>query len=88
MNAVPLHAPFEQIEREIADRESRRFGLVGGAPDERIDAREEFGKGERLGEIIIAADFETLDPVIHGPLGRKRDDGRLDFFPPDILDYF
>jgi len=65
----------EEIEGEISDGEAGRFGGAGGTTDEGLDAGEEFGEGEGLGQIIVATSLESADPVIDGGLGTQEEDG-------------
>ena len=45
----------DEVERDVAGDELGRFGRRGGAADERLHAREQFGERERFCEIIVAA---------------------------------
>src|SRR5271155_1385689 len=58
------HFPGKQIQREIPHRQPRRLAGVRGAADECLDARQQFGKCKRLGQVIVAAGLKTLDAVI------------------------
>ena len=73
-----LHLARQQVEREIADRQPRRLGGTGGAPDQRLDAREQLGKGERLGQVIVAAGLQAPNAIVHRPPGAEDQDRRRD----------
>ena len=69
--AAAPHFAREQIQRQVADGQARRLGGLRGPPDERLHARQQFGKGKRLGQIIIAAGLQALHAVVHGSLGAQ-----------------
>src|SRR2546425_13030954 len=46
------------------------------ASQSRADAREQFGEGERLNQIIVCAQFESLDPVADAIACGKEEDRR------------
>ncbi len=54
----------------------RRAGRRGGRapPQHRLDAREQFPRVERLGQVIVGADFQPDDAVDVVALGRQHDD--------------
>src|ERR1043166_573919 len=52
----------------------------------RLQAREQFGKRERLGEVIIRARLQTFYAIVHRPLRAQDDDGRVDPFLTDPVD--
>src|SRR6476661_10704254 len=58
------HLVRETVEHEIADHEARASLLRRGAPGERLDAGEQLAEGIRLGEIVVAAGAQALDPVV------------------------
>ena len=49
-----------------------------GAADERLQPGEEFGEGKGLGEVIVAAALQALDPVVERAFGAENEDGELD----------
>src|SRR4051812_14115924 len=67
LDVVPLPGgtPRHQVERQVAN------GEVGGGrrarrpADEGVDAGQQLGKGERLGQVVVAAGFEPLHAVIN-----------------------
>ena len=62
--AGALHRAREQIHFQIADRQFRdRTSLVAPMP-KRAHAREQFARGERLGEIIVGARVQALDAMV------------------------
>ena len=77
---------FEQIHGEIANDEAGWFGRLGGATNERLHAREQFGKCEWLGEIIIAACLEAADTVVHRSFGAENEDGGANVFATQLPD--
>ena len=58
--AAAPHFAREQIEREVAGRQACRLGGLGRPPDQRLNARQQFGEGKRLGQVIIAAGLQSL----------------------------
>ena len=49
-------------------------GRAGSAPPEGADARDQLGKGERLAEVVIGAQFQPVDPVLDvGGRGEHQD---------------
>jgi len=72
--AGSLDGEGEGVEGKIADREDRVEGSVGAA-GESAEAGEQFGKGERLGEIVVGAGVETGDFVVQLAFGSEDEDG-------------
>ena len=55
--------PAGGVEPDVApDQDRRAGGLV--ASGERVDPRDELGEGERLGQIVVGAEAEAVDPVL------------------------
>src|SRR5690606_6756008 len=52
----------------------------------RLDAGEQLGECERLGEIVIAADLQAPDPVVHRLTGAQDQDGKAQAAAPKGLD--
>ena len=59
---------------------------MGGAANEGLDAGQQLGEGEWLGQVIVAAGLEALDAVVHGGLGAEDEDGDAGAFGPELLD--
>jgi hypothetical protein len=60
-----LAARERQIQLQIAHIQARPDPRRHAAAHQRIDPRQELDKGIGLGEIVIAAGLQALDPVIH-----------------------
>ena len=58
------HLARQQIHRQIAGGQAGRFRRAGRPADERLHAREQFGKGERLGEIVVTTRLQPSDAVV------------------------
>src|SRR5208337_3412049 len=66
--AAAGHLVGEAVEREVADPVHCLFGRPGGAAARQgLDPGEQFGECVRLGEIVVAAGPEALDPVVDLP---------------------
>ena len=52
----------------------------GGAARDRTDARHEFGKGERLDQIVVAAALQPFHPVVQSAHGGQEENGRDNAF--------
>src|SRR4051812_25200704 len=63
---LPCGTSRHQVERQVANGEMGRGRSAGRPPDEGLDARQQLGKGERLGQVVVAAGFKSLDPVVDG----------------------
>jgi hypothetical protein len=68
----PLFAPLDRvcrrIEHKVSDPKDRGLHL-GATPQYHPDACQQFGKGERLDDVVIRARVESLDSVAHRTLG-------------------
>ena len=65
-----------ELDDDVADRHLRR--RVGRAsPDDGPQSGEELADGEGLGEIVVGAELEGLDPVVGRPAGRDDDHGHV-----------
>ena len=56
------------------------------ASNECLNAREQLGKRERLGQVIIAADLQTLHAIIDRTLRAEDEDRHLYFLRPPAFD--
>jgi hypothetical protein len=56
-------APSRGVERQRAMGQQRAAARLA-APDQRPHARLQLGEIERLGEVVVGAEVETLDPVL------------------------
>ena len=72
------HPPGDQIELEILDLEARGFAARGAPAQQRLDARQELGERERLGEIVIAPRLEPADAVVDAAEGGQHQHRSLD----------
>ena len=60
-----LHLAAQQIELQVADAVA--WSSCGGAVrrrSKRLDPRQQLGEGEGLGQIVVAAGPQALDPVV------------------------
>jgi hypothetical protein len=64
-----------RVECQPAPGENRRQGGTRPA-SERAHARDQLGKRERLGQVIVGAQVQSLDPVVDGPRGGQHQDAR------------
>jgi hypothetical protein len=71
----PGHLAREEIHHQVTDREPRRFGGCRRPSDERLDAREELGEGERLREVCVRSRassalvaWSTAKPACFNPI--------------------
>ena len=69
------HAVTRLVERQAVDRDAFFRACRRTAPEHRLDPRDQFARGERLGEVIVGPALESRDLV--GLLGARRqhDDG-------------
>jgi hypothetical protein len=61
----------QQVEFQVRHFEATGFRQRGAAPAECFDARQQLGERERLGEIVVAAHFESVHPIIDGAERRQ-----------------
>ena len=60
------HCPGKDVHLEICETKLHfGRGRYLAPPQQRFDTRQQFGQRKRLGEVIVAARPQTLDPVIH-----------------------
>src|SRR5437868_4774084 len=83
--ATPDFASNE-VKCEIANGQTRWFGRLGRAPNERLNTRKQLRKGERLGKIIIATRLQAFYAVVNGGLGAEDQDRHLQSFGAELLD--
>ena len=60
---------------QVADLQPRRFDGRRRSPHQRLHAREQFGKGEGLGEVVVAAGLQAAHAIVHG-VARAEDQHR------------
>src|SRR6185312_8545966 len=79
-SAGTLDPPREQVHVEVAAAQVRDDGLRArrAAALKRLDAREQLGKGEGLGEIIVRPALQPLHPLVGRAERRKDNDRRVD----------
>ncbi len=63
----------DAVEREIAHLQP--LGRRLAAAQQRADARQQFDESERLHQIIVGAEFQALDAIVHG-VARAQDQHR------------
>src|SRR5436190_15594794 len=61
--AAAGYAARQEIEHQVVHGEGGRLRCPRGTSYQRLDARQELGEGERLGQIIVAAGLEAADPI-------------------------
>ena len=76
--AAAPHLARQQVQGQFAGGQLHRPGGLRCPPDERLNARQQFGKGKRLGQIIIAAGLQPLDAVVHRGAGAQDEHGHPD----------
>src|SRR5882757_1003505 len=62
--AASTGGPRHQVDREIADAQGRLLDNGIAAPAKRLDARQQFDKGKRLDQIVIAAGPQAAYPIV------------------------
>ena len=60
--AAAGHHPAGLVEHQVADGEHRRRGR-GGPPAQRLHPGHQLLEGERLGQVVVGAELQPLDPV-------------------------
>jgi len=76
----------EEVHFEIGEGEAGDDGGGAGAPDEGLEASEQFGEGEGLGEVIVAAALEAGNAVVERAFGAEDEDGEFDLFGAPAFD--
>ena len=66
-----------EIDRQLAGLDDR-FRMALGAAHDRLDARQQFAPVERLGQVVVGAEAETLDLVVELGEARQDQDRRID----------
>ena len=64
------------VEHEVVEPQDVARQLAGGAAQDRLDARDDLGEAERLGDVVVAAGPEGLDLVLDATLRRQEEDRR------------
>src|SRR6516164_4523664 len=62
--AAPAGRLRGQVDCEIADAQDRLLGDGVAAPAKRFQSRQQFGEGERLDQIVVAAGPQATDLVV------------------------
>ena len=67
------------VDNQVAEVEHLDLGLVGQmrAAEERANAGHELARRERLDEVVVCAQLETDDAVLHLALSGEHDDGHV-----------
>ena len=79
--------PADQVEAQVADGQLVLHRRLGGPADQRVHARQQFGKCERLGEVVVAAGHEARDAVVHRVPRAEDQHRRPDPLLPHALDH-
>src|SRR5688572_10201438 len=66
-----------EIDRQLAGLDDR-FRVSLGAAHDRLDARQQFAPVERLGQVVVRAEAETLGLVVKLGKARQDQDRRID----------
>ena len=66
------HCAGEQVDLQIGEAEAGLAAGAVGAPEQRLQPRQQLGEGEGLGQVVVAAGPEPVDPVVH--LGERAED--------------
>jgi len=72
-----------QVDFEVGDARYRRLPH-GAAAQQRADAREQLGEGERLHYVIVSAELQPFNAVVHGIARRQEQNRRRYAVPPQI----
>src|ERR1043166_5167990 len=86
MAAIANNLAVEQVESEFTHSEAAGFGGMSSAANEGLNAREQFRKGKRFDEVIVAAGLEAFHTVVHGRSGAEDQDREEHFFATQSLD--
>src|SRR5438105_3621933 len=70
--AAAARRAVDQVDREVADPQDGLLGDDVAAPAQRLDARQQFDKGERLDQIVVAAGAQAAHPFVD--LAERTDD--------------
>src|SRR6266478_5091914 len=62
--AAPAGGPRHQVDREITDPQDGFLDYGFTASAKRLDARQQFDKGKRLDQVVIAAGTQATDPIV------------------------
>ncbi len=76
----------EEVHLQVAEGEVGDDGGGAAAADEGLEAREQLGEGERLGQVVVAAALQAGDTVVERALGAEDEDGDLDALGAPALD--
>ena len=66
------------VEHEVAEAKHVAGELAAGAPQDRLHARDDLRKAERLRHVVVAAGAERLDLVLDAALGGQEEDRGLE----------
>src|SRR5262249_7743072 len=72
--AAAMRGPGHEVHLEIADAQDGLLDDGGGAPRQRLDARQQLGERERLDQVVVAAGAQTAHAVVD--LAKRADDER------------
>src|SRR5882757_3046079 len=76
--AAAAYGPRYQLDREIAETEDGLLGNDVAASPQRLDTRQQFDKGKRLDEVVVAAGAQAADAIVDLPERTDDQDGRGD----------
>src|SRR5436190_9139553 len=65
--ACARHLPRQQIHHQVAHRQRRRLRRARRAAHQCLDACEQFGKRERLRQVVVAACLQAANTIVDGP---------------------
>src|SRR5262249_47920183 len=72
-SALSTGASLRGVELEVVVAQNWRYGRLGAAI-EGVDAGDEHGEVERLGEVVVGAAVEPVDEVVHRGRGGEHQD--------------
>src|SRR6185503_11899101 len=77
-SGTATHRAGAQVHLEVRDAVSVGCEGQRSPPRQRLQPRDQLLEGERLGEVVVRADLETTDSVVHCIERRQHQDGRRD----------
>src|ERR1041385_4210998 len=76
-----------RVDVQILDAEVF-LSLSGRASQQRAHTREEFGKGERLHQVIVRPELETFHAITHAVACREKKNRRARLLTPNLTTHF
>ena len=76
----------QPVQLQIVDLQHRLAGPCA-APKHRTNARREFGKGERLGHVVVRAPVQPANPIVELIRAGQQHHGHVGSLGPDAAQY-